>query len=89
MALIWATVNFGLTWPAVEARPFPWLAMLGFAAGPLVLMLGAERIASRLHRGWMERWASDFRKPQSATPIKLMGWLALAAQTIFLLFQIF
>lgn len=88
IAIAWAAINLALCGVVVQARPFPWLAMLGFIGGPLVFIFMAERIAARLYRGLMERFASDWRKPQSAVPVMLVGWLGLAIQTIFLLFQL-
>jgi hypothetical protein len=88
IAIAWATANFGLTFAVVPTSPFPWLAMLGFVAGPLLFIFFAGRIAERLHRGLMTRWATDFRKPQSVIPIMLIGWVALFAQTVFLLARI-
>ncbi len=87
VALAWAGGNLALTHLSVDSRPFPWLAMIGFVVGPLLFIFFAERIASRLQRGWMVRWASDYRKPQSPAVIMLIGWLLLAVQTAFLLLR--
>jgi hypothetical protein len=45
----------------------------------------ADYVASRMHRGPMERLASDYGKPQSPLVIKLLGWVTLASTTTFLL----
>ena len=86
-AFAWAATNLALTRAVVESRPFPWLAMIGFVFAPLLFIFFAERIASRLQRGWMERWASDYREPQSPAVITLIGWLLLAVQTTFLVIR--
>lgn len=87
LALAWAGVNLALCRYLVDAQPFPWLVMIGFTAAPLVFIFLAEHIAARLNRGLIERFASDWGKPQPAMPMRLVGWIALLAETLFLVFH--
>ena len=88
IAIAWAAGNCCLAVAVWPQRPVPWLLVLSVGFAPLLLMFASEYIAARMNRGWMESLASDFRKPQSPVVIKLLGWVALIAQTIFLLFNI-
>jgi len=84
IATAWATANVALATLVPVAGPFPWGAVVAVAAIPLLVMHFAEPIAATMHRGFMERFASDRRKPQSPTVIRFAGWVILVVQTALL-----
>lgn len=86
-AIAWAVCNVCLAVAIWPQKPVPWFLLLVVGASPLVLFFAAEYIAARMHRGWLESLASDARSPQSPLVIKLLGWIALSVQTLFLLWN--
>ena len=86
VAIGWAFANVALASAVWPSRPVPWLLILAVGLAPLLLFIFADYIAARMYRGLMERFASDYRKPQSPLVIKLLGWVTLSLQTLFLLF---
>lgn len=86
VAIGWAFANVALASAVWPTRPVPWLLILAVGLAPLLLFFFADHIAARMYRGLMERFASDYRKPQSPLVIKLLGWVTLSLQTLFLLF---
>lgn len=86
VAIGWALANVALAAGVWPIRPIPWLLVLVVGLAPLLLFFFADYIAARMYRGLMERFASDYRTPQSPLVIKLLGWVVLALQTSFLLF---
>lgn len=85
IAIVWALCNVCLAVAIWPHKPVPWVLILVVGASPLILFFAAEYIAARMNRGWLESLASDFRSPQSPLVIKLLGWIALSVQTLFLL----
>ena len=85
-ALGWASANVALAGAVWPTRPVPWLVVLVVGLAPLLFFFFADYIAAKMWRGLMERFASDYRTPQSPLVIKLLGWVTLSLQTLFLLF---
>jgi hypothetical protein len=59
--------------------------VIAVAAVPLLVMHFAEFIAATMHRGFLERFASDRRKPQSPAVIRFAAWVILVVQTALLM----
>lgn len=85
VAVGWTVVNIFLGANSSTLRTVDWPLLIFFALLPLLLLFFAKSIAASLHRGLMERFASDRNQPQSPLVIMFIAWIVLVLETAFFL----